>query len=181
MKKHNEIQGWFNYTDVFDLLVSKVPDGGVFVEGGAWLGSSSSYLCDIAQDRINIFVVDTWKGSSDELNTFHKLATMTDIYPIFLDNMGDRKFTPIRKQSVEASQDFQDNSCDVVYIDMQHTYEAVKEDLNAWYPKVKAGGYIAGHDAHHPGVSRAIKEFFGNQYQVIGQCNCCWIVQKETT
>lgn len=179
MKSHNEIQGWFNYHDVYDFLLSKVPDGGIFVEGGAWLGSSSSYLCDKAQDRVEVFIVDTWKGSADELRTYHKLATKTDIYPIFLDNMGDRKFTPIRKNSTDAAKDFADNSCDVVYIDMEHSYEAVKQDLQAWYPKVKVNGYIAGHDAYHPGVRTAIQEFFNGQFKIIGNCNCCWIVQKE--
>ena len=179
MKKHNEIQGWFDYQDVFDFLISKVPDDGVFVEGGAWLGSSSSYLCDKAQDRINIYIVDTWKGSQDELTTYHALATQIDIYPIFLDNMGDRKFTPIKKTSVEASKDFEDNSCDVVYIDMQHTYEAVSEDLKHWYPKVKNGGYIAGHDIDKDGVKLAVSQFFDNRYDIIGSARHCWIVKKE--
>ena len=179
MKAWNEIQGWFNYNDVFDFLLSTVPDNGIFVEGGAWLGSSSAYLCDKAQNRVNIFIVDTWQGSPDELTTYHRLATQTDIYNIFLDNMGDRKYTAIRKPSVEASKDFEDNSCDVVYIDMQHTYDAVIQDLKHWYPKVKVGGYIAGHDANHPGVNQAINEFFGNQYNITGQCGCCWIVRKN--
>lgn len=179
MKNWNEIQGWFNYNDVFDLLLLKVPDGGVFVEGGAWLGASSAYLCDQSKDRIKVYIVDTWKGSADELQTYHVLATQKDIYPIFLENMGDRNFIPIRKPSVEASKDFDDESCDVVFIDMQHTYEAVIEDLNHWYPKLKIGGYMAGHDAYHPGVNRAIKEFFGDKFSVIGSCNCCWITKKE--
>jgi predicted O-methyltransferase YrrM len=177
MKNWKEIQGWFNYQDVFDFLLSKVPDNGIFMEGGAWLGASSAYLCDKAKDRIKVFIVDTWQGSSDELNTYQALATQTDIYPIFLDNMGDRKFIPIRKTSVEASKDFEDESCDVIYIDMQHTYEAVIEDLHHWYPKLKKGGYIAGHDAYHPGVNKAITEFF-DKFDIIGTCNCCWIAQK---
>jgi predicted O-methyltransferase YrrM len=179
MKHWSEIQGWFDYGDVFNFLLTKVPDGGIFLECGAWLGASSSYLCDQAEDRIKVFIVDSWKGSSDELDTHQILATQTDIYPLFLENMGNRKFTPIRKTSVEASKDFKDESCDVIYIDMEHTYEAVIEDLHHWYPKLKKGGYIAGHDAYHPGVSRAIKEFFNNKFSVIGNCECCWLVRKE--
>jgi hypothetical protein len=181
MKKWNEIKGWFDYTDVFDFLLSKVPDNGIFMEGGAWLGSSSAYLCDQAKDRINVFIVDTWKGSMDpdELRVYYSLVTKTDIYNLFLENMGDRKFTPIRKTSVEASKDFEDESCDVIYIDMQHTYDAVIEDLHHWYPKLKKGGYMAGHDVYHPGVNKAIKEFFNDKFGVIGACNCCWIVRKE--
>ena len=180
MKQTNEIAGWFDYPGAFKFLVDSVPDNGVFIEGGAWLGKSSSFLCDYAGDRINIFIIDTWRGSQNELDTTHKLATETDIYKIFLENMGERKFTPIRKDSVEASKDFEDESCDVVYIDMEHTYEAVKKDIESWLPKVKYGGYIAGHDytIHAPGVQKAVHEFFPkNKITVMN--GSAWIVKKE--
>ena len=180
MKHTNEIEGWFDYPNAFKFLVDSIPDGGTFVECGAWLGKSSSFLCDYAKDRINVFIVDTWKGSQDELNDTHKLATQTDIYPIFLDNMGDRKFTPIRKTGVEASKDFEDESCDVVYIDMEHTYRAVKEDIEHWLPKVKTGGYISGHDyaAYAPQVQRAVREAFPDgKIQVMDRS--AWVIKKE--
>jgi len=181
MKKHNEIQGWFNYPNAYDFLVSKVPDNGIFVECGAWLGSSSSYLCDIAKDRINVFIVDSWRGSENELTTNHKLATQTDIYKIFLDNMGERKFTPIRKHSLEAVEDFEDESCDVVYIDMDHRYEAVKNDIKHWISKVKTGGYIAGHD-YAPyakeSVVKAVDDFFGENNVTVMDGNS-WIHHKK--
>jgi hypothetical protein len=41
---------------------------------------------------------------------------------------------------------FEDNSLDFVYIDANHTYEGVKEDIKYWYPKVKPGGLLLGHD-----------------------------------
>jgi hypothetical protein len=178
MKNYTQIQGWFDYKNTFDFLVSKVPDGGTFVECGAWLGSSSSYLCDIAGSRINVYIVDTWKGSPDELETTHKLATNTDIYEIFLNNMGDRKFMPIRMDSIEASKTFADLSCDVVYIDMTHTYEAVKKDIEHWLPKVKNGGYIAGHDysTHFPGVIKAVDENFKGRIEFVNKNS--WIVRK---
>jgi predicted O-methyltransferase YrrM len=178
MKNSNEIDGWFNYEDLFQTLVNQVPNNGTFVEGGAWLGKSSAYLCDLAKDRINVYIVDTWKGSKEEIETAHKLATETDIYQIFLENMGDRKFTPIRKESIEASKDFEDESCDVVFIDMDHSYEAVKQDLIHWFPKVKKGGYIAGHDIDWPGVSKAINEFFPKEkLQAVSATS--WMFHKE--
>ena len=180
MKNHNEIQGWFNYQQTFNFLLSKVPDGGKFVECGAWLGKSSSFLCDSSKGRVNIFIVDTWKGSPNELSSTHQLATETDIYQIFLDNMGDRKFTPLRMDSCEAAAKFEDNSLDVVYIDMTHTYEAVKRDIECWFPKVKNGGYISGHD-YAPygwdGVVRAVDEKFSGQIDTMD--GNCWIVQKK--
>ena len=39
-----------------------------------------------------------------------------------------------------------DEYFDLVYIDADHTYESVKDDIAAWFPKVKPGGWITGHD-----------------------------------
>ena len=35
---------------------------------------------------------------------------------------------------------------DAIYIDANHTYEAAKQDIELWYPKVRKGGMICGHD-----------------------------------
>ena len=179
MKKSKDIQGWFNYKSTFMFLADSVPDNGTFIEGGAWLGASSAFLCDYVGDRINIFIVDTWKGSPNEIATAHKLATQKDIYPIFLENMGDRKFTPIRKNSLEAAKDFENESCDVVYIDMDHTYEAVKKDIEAWLPKVKTGGYLAGHDYGFEAVAKAVNEAFPKD-KIITMDGPSWIFKKES-
>jgi hypothetical protein len=175
MKHTNEIYGWFNYSKLYDKLVQSIPDNGIFVECGAWLGKSSSYLCDIAQDRIQIYIVDHWQGSPEETNSMHKLAQETDVYKLFLDNMGNRNFIPLKMNSIEASKQFQDNSCDVVYIDMDHSYEAVKQDILHWLPKVKNNGFLAGHDYDWPGVKRAVDELFESNILIEGTS---WIVRK---
>jgi predicted O-methyltransferase YrrM len=178
MKNSVEIDGWFNYDQTFDFLINSIPDNGIFLEGGAWLGQSSTYLCDKIQSlskNINVFILDTWQGSKDELTTSHKLATTTDIYNIFLENMGTRKFTPLRMSSLEGASKFENESLDVVFIDMCHTYEDVKQDIEAWYPKVKNNGYIAGHDYNWIGVSKAVNEKFSNIKEMQGSC---WVVQK---
>lgn len=48
--------------------------------------------------------------------------------------------------SVDAAQRFKDESLDFVYLDADHSEEAVLEDIQAWLPKVRRGGLIAGHD-----------------------------------
>lgn len=69
MKKTEEIDGCFNYKDTFDFLIGSIPPNGKFAECGAWLGKSSSYLCDaIAQYRPDItpYIIDSWQASADE-------------------------------------------------------------------------------------------------------------------
>lgn len=53
---------------------------------------------------------------------------------------------------------------DLVFIDANHMYESVKEDIDVWLPTIRAGGVICGHDYAspiHPGVRQAVDERFG--------------------
>jgi SAM-dependent methyltransferase len=72
----------------------------------------------------------------------------------------------LRMTSAEAAARFGDESLDFVYVDGQHHYEAVVEDLSLWYPKVRPGGLLCGHDYLDGfvdnavfGVKRAVDEF----------------------
>jgi predicted O-methyltransferase YrrM len=56
------------------------------------------------------------------------------------------KATLIRNSSVAAAASFADASVDFVYLDARHTYDAVTEDLEAWWPKLRPGGILAGED-----------------------------------
>lgn len=57
-----------------------------------------------------------------------------------------------------------DGWADFVFIDAGHSYQAVREDITNWLPKVKPGGWFGGHDYHegHPGVIEAVREAFGS-------------------
>lgn len=67
----------------------------------------------------------------------------------------------IRKLSVEASKQFKDKYFDWVYIDASHDYESVKEDIESWWPKIKFGGFLCGHDYFNE-VEMAVNEFCKN-------------------
>lgn len=188
MKNYQDIPGWFDYKNTYDFLLSKVEFNGIFVECGAWFGKSSAYLCDKAHQHMSVYIVDTWEGSFSETDPTrifaeqHKINNVMNhmsIYDIFIDNMGDRKFIPIKKISDNAALDFQDGSCDVVFIDLTHTYEHVSNDIKTWLPKVKHNGYLAGHDyqKNWPGVIRAVDELLGKEN--IKRMDTCWIYQVK--
>jgi predicted O-methyltransferase YrrM len=147
--------------------LSKVPTGGTFVELGAWLGKSSSYLCDKATGQ-QIIIIDSFKGTQEYIDSYYNLAKTADIYELFVENMGSRKYKAIKATSKAASRKFKDESLDVVFIDLNHSYESVKEDIALWLPKVKKGGYLAGDDYHEnwPGVIQAVNEML-NGFTVI--------------
>jgi hypothetical protein len=54
---------------------------------------------------------------------------------------------------------------DLIFIDAEHTYEAAKADILAWWPHLKDDGEMAVHDyitQQFPGVTKAVRELFGN-------------------
>ena len=73
------------------------------------------------------------------------------------------KIVWINKSSEEAINDI-DEELDFVYVDGDHHYEAVKKDIELYYPKIKEGGMICFHDYDAPddnnGVIQAVEEFF---------------------
>ena len=58
----------------------------------------------------------------------------------------DARIEIIKDFSPAVTSRFEDNYFDFVYIDADHTEEAVYTDLNAWWSKVRPGGVLSGHD-----------------------------------
>ena len=60
---------------------------------------------------------------------------------------------------------------------MEHTYKSVMQDIQAWLPKVKKNGYLAGHDYSDfwPEVKKAVVDKFV-EFDIIDDC---WIHHKK--
>jgi flagellar capping protein FliD len=73
---------------------------------------------------------------------------------------------------------------DCVFIDGDHTYTGVKEDISLWTPKIKDGGYYIFDDISYsfPGTVKAVDEFVDNHNLTIRQLNRHnnYYVQKPT-
>jgi len=71
----------------------------------------------------------------------------------------------IEGDTVAAAALVEDGSLDFVFIDADHSYEAVRRDIDAWRSKVKPGGWLGGHDYNRkfPGVIRAVDFAFGKR------------------
>jgi hypothetical protein len=73
---------------------------------------------------------------------------------------------------------------DVAYIDADHSYDAVKDDIAVWYPRVAVGGALCGHDYHPsgnawPGVRRAVDEFVAqHRLTLTTYADSSWMVLK---
>jgi hypothetical protein len=64
-----------------------------------------------------------------------------------------------------ASAQVPDASLDFVFIDADHSYSAVLDDIQHWRSKVRSGGWLGGHDynVHFPGVMKAVQHQFGKR------------------
>jgi predicted O-methyltransferase YrrM len=65
---------------------------------------------------------------------------------------------------------------DFLFIDGDHSYAAVAQDISLWLPLMNPGGVISGHDYHiYPGVDQAVDERFGSA--VVNPVGSIWSVQ----
>jgi len=133
----------------------------IVAEIGVFEGINAKYMCMFC-DKIKLYLVDSWDNvtiftggpvQGEDYSNLLKNITRFNLYPhkdnvVFMD-----------KNSLDAVKDFADEFFDYVYIDGDHEYEPVKKDLLAWWPKVKTGGIMGGHDVIMPDISKALDEF----------------------
>lgn len=177
------IDGWFDFEEVYRRMVHEAPPEAHFVEVGAFLGKSTSFMAvEISNSRkdIRFDVVDTWEGSIEhQEGAEHERKAVLEgtLFDNFKRNMKPvaHIITPVRAPSVEAAKRYRDASLDFVFLDAAHDYDNVKADITAWRSKVKSGGYLGGHDYQliFPGVMKAVQEEFP-QHQTYG---FTWLVR----
>ena len=134
---------------------------GTIVEVGVLRGTFSNKL--LKSNPTNLILIDCWQTlSADEFPDY--VGYTQEKWDEIRDAVKNRfkahkNVSIVQAKSMEAVTNFADNSLDFVYLDGNHTYEFVKQDLNAWYKKVKVGGILSGHDYPLPSVKKAVDEF----------------------
>ncbi|GAI81293.1 unnamed protein product, partial [marine sediment metagenome] len=118
------------------------------VEIGSYSGGSTEMF---ALNVKQVYSIDPYADNDSPLqegNTLEiALANLSNAEKVFTEKMAKyENVTKIRKLSMDAVDDFEDGSLDAVYIDGNHKYDSVCNDINKWMPKLKNGGIISGHD-----------------------------------
>ncbi len=119
----------------------------VGAEVGVYKGEFAEKFCKAG---LKIYAVDPWRGYNGAGGD-QKRQERQD----FLFEHTQRVLTPysdctiIRKTSMDALEDFKDQSLDFVYIDADHCFRGIAEDIYEWTKKVRIGGVVSGHDYFH--------------------------------
>ena len=167
----------FTYPKLYSYAVSKAQKHGTLVEIGCWVGQSMAYLAveAINADKdLQLYAVDTFVGNLHHGSPPQNFPQWNQ----FSDNLKPvwEHIHPVIGLSDVCSGFFEDKSCDFIFIDADHSFEAVTRDLNAWWPKLKPAGIFAGHDIKHPPVKQAVDNFvkkYNLNYYVDENC---WVV-----
>ena len=139
------------------------------VEVGTSEGVNAKVVLDNWKEITKLWCVDCWLAYK-EYTDYTLESDQTLLRNACIINTVTRpKMHIITDLSIEAAKGFEDKSVDFVYIDANHAYKYVREDILAWLPKVKKGGIIGGHDWDWTGpnkedvfaVKRAVEDIFG--------------------
>jgi predicted O-methyltransferase YrrM len=167
--RFKSIEGWLGPLEGY-VLYRLARDGegnGEIVEIGSWMGRSTAWLAagSLARGRERVHAVDTFDGGAGlKAEDYPVLKEQGTTYNVFLDNLKGAgllsQVEPIVADSRTAAAGWRKGSIRLLFIDGDHSYEAVKADVEAWLPHVPSGGYVVFDDVHqnYPGVQRLTAE-----------------------
>lgn len=131
------------------------------VEVGCWYGRSAAALT-VGCPTGRVWTVDHFQGSPSELDAAHAEARTVDIHARAREYLAPYGTRIIADTSIRASRLFPPASVDLVFLDGEHTRDAVMGDLLAWGPKARR--LLCGHDLNWDGVAQALA-LYGAPYE----------------
>ena len=160
-----------------DLLKGKISLIGA--EVGVWEGDNAYSLFN-QLDVKKLYLIDPYENYTDSTQGEGLLERPFDRAKERARVLVEQYPTEwLYKKSVDAVKEVKEK-LDFVYIDADHQYEYVIEDLETWYPKLKKGATMAGHDYNIPDVKRAVDEFCENnnlKLELIDAENEWWFIK----
>lgn len=165
-------------------LIKELGNNLVCCEVGVLRASNLIPLVDRCPNIAKIYGIDFYKAYIDNLyypNSYKVTQELADHNKkIALDKIKNCNrpeiITLIEKDANDAVKDFEDSSLDFVYTDRSLDYDTAYEDVINWYPKVKSGKVIAGHDWYSKTVRTAVIDALRN----LGQTGKLKIINEES-
>lgn len=154
--KQNKIFTHLTSSEKIKLLSLAKRCGGCYLEVGSYLGASSCFIAEgirKSKKHGRLYCVDTWQNdamSEGKRNTFQDFLTNTNEYKDLI--------VPLCGRSVDVAKEF-NQLIDFLFIDGDHSYEGVKADVDAWFPKLNDGALVIFHDiGWAEGVQKVVRE-----------------------
>lgn len=152
--------------DKAGFVSSLIKHGDIGAEIGVCAGVFA-YHCLLQQKPSKLYLIDPWQyglQADVDLNpTAEKQAGRDAQYQIVFETFAPfPNVEVVRMKSEEAVTLFQNDFFDYVYIDGEHSYNAVLRDLTNYFPKIKVGGYLIGDDYGWAGISQAVQKFLND-------------------
>ena len=141
------------------------------VEVGTWNGLTAKVL-KVLFPEAHLYLIDPWDPSPEYLEKGGPCSLKAEDYETCYKQVSkffekDPQVSVIRKTSIEGTKDVP-NGVDLVFIDANHDYDYVKQDIEIWGKKIRKGGLLSGHDFSpaFPGVMQAVEETYQGKYIV---------------
>lgn len=161
------------YNAFRDSMLRALPADSVGAEIGTWKGDYARRMITIAKPR-ELHLIDPYLFIDEYPDRWYGgllAKSQTDMDQIFdevtseLETLAGDKTKVIfdRGMSADVLPGFADESLDWAYIDGNHSYEFVKQDIEGLIPKMKTGGLIMGDDLQWEGIERAVNEVLQEQ------------------
>jgi len=179
----NTIMGFFSAEEAGLLYDTALRSGGMMMaECGSYQGKSTSVLGAAAKiTGGRVYAVDFWENSGVYGSDWPKSNALT-----FSQNMQRagvlEQVYPLRLRTPAAAPVFRDGVLDLFFHDAGHTEAEITEDLNAWLPKLRSGGWLLVHDYGNtaqgwdqviPAMQKFLSQLRGDTFQLVGSL-ACW-------
>ena len=162
IKPRQELRGEYRWTQgLKELLAYDSNIKGQMLEIGSYLGESTYIFLE--SKRFNsITCLDMWaSGYDDNDSSSSKMEGIEKEFDLLVEN-SNGIIKKIKNSSENIDNLFENKSFDFIYIDGNHTYDWVKQDIEKSLTKLKNGGFIAGHDYNWPEVQKAVSDTIGS-------------------
>lgn len=127
---------------------------GKVIEVGCWEGKSTIAIANAVDGDVH--AVDTWQGSPGEIS--EQLAGERDVFAQFRENIGSQTEGNVMVHVGDWREVMPTGPVRFCHIDATHSYEEVRDNINAVLPQLVDGGLVCGDDVHHPPVRQALAE-----------------------
>lgn len=187
-----KVDGWLSEGEA-DLLYGLAHNAQCdVVEVGSFMGRSTVALGLGAKHGgrgVLVHAVDNFAGIAEHNRNggeLEKAKPTAALLRANLDGAGVNGQVTIKDMDSRRASDLFDGQCSVLFVDGEHTYEALSKDLDCWLPKLADGGFVVLHDAtsSYPGVLRAIDErLIGRplEYRALERHDSAVVFQKVKT